>query len=201
MIIIFTVNIPANKTNTPNQPCPQCQVPDQVYKISVIYLESSTRLNYADELGQPELDRLLDDLCPEISDCSERDHLARQFAQVFAPPGAAPATPSRLHPDLMFGIFLLLLLVMVFQIERSQPEALTTALGLLLAGILAYLLGRRWILRRFRSGQAQSAEMRIESALKRWGQLYFCSRDRVIFHPDENQPVPLEQFQTYLHES
>ena len=27
------------------------------------------------------------------------------------------------------------------------------------------------------------------------------SRDRVIFHPAENQPVPLDQFQTYLNES
>lgn len=195
------MNIPTDKTNTPSQPCPQCQVPDQVYKVSAIYLESTTRLTYSDELGQPDLDRLLDDLCPEISDCSERDHLARQFAQVFAPPGAAPAAPSRLHPDLMFGIFLLLLLVLVFQIARAQPESLSVALGLLLAGILAYLLGRRWILRRFQAGQAQSAAQQAETAVKRWGQLYFCSRDRVIFHPEENQPVPLDQFQAYLNES
>ena len=102
----------------------------------MIYLESSTRLTYADDLDQPELDRLLDELCPEISDCSERDHLARRFAQVFAPPGAAPAAPSRLHPDLMFGIFLLLLVVMVFQIARAQPDSLSAALVLLLVGIL-----------------------------------------------------------------
>lgn len=167
----------------------------------MIYLESSTRLTYSDELGQPELDRLLDDLCPEISDCSERDHLARQFAQVFAPPGAAPAAPSRLHPDVMFGIFLLLLVVMVFQIARVQPGALPAALGMLLAGILVYLLGRRLILNRFQAGQARSDARRVETAVKRWGQLYFCSRDRVVFHPQENQPVPLEQFQAYLNES
>lgn len=194
------MNNPPDETNSPNHSCPQCQDSDQVYKVSEIYLESSTRLTYSDELGQPELDRLLDDLCPEISDCSERDHLARQFAQVFAPPGAAPAAPNRLHPDLMFGIFLLLLLVMVFQIARAQPGALPAALGLLLVGILAYLLGRRLILKRFRAGQAQTAAQRVESSVKRWGQLYFCSRDQVVFHPEENKPVPLEQFQTYLNE-
>lgn len=192
---------PPSDATTQNHACPQCQLSDQVYKVSVIYLESSTRLKYDDELGQPELDRLLDDLCPDLSDCSERDHLARQFAQVFAPPGAAPATPNRLHPDLMFGIFLLLLLAMVFQIARAQPDALPAALVLLLAGILAYLLGRRWILRRFQAGNAQSAAQRVETTVKRWGQLYFCSRDRVVFHPDENRPVPLDQFQTYLNES
>ena len=168
----------------------------------MIYLESSTRLSYADELGQPELDRLLDDLCPEISDCSERDHLARQFAQVFAPPGApASATPSRLHPDQMFGIFLLLLLVMVFQIARAQPASLAPALWLLLAGILAYLLGRRLILRRFQAGQAQSAAQRIETAVKRWGELYFCSRDRMVFHPDEMRLIPPDQIHAFLEET
>lgn len=193
-----TENSVQPQTPSPSQSCPRCRQADQTYKVSQIYLESVTRL-HGDEINQPELERLLADLCPDLSDCSERDHLAKQFAQVFAPPPGGEQPSRRLHPDAAFAVFLLMLLVLLYQIATAQANYLPYAVGVLVLGFLAYLFGRGQMLRRHR--KEQDSAPRAELALHRWGRLYFCSRDHGIFHPDDNRLVPLEEIQPYINES
>ena len=192
-----------NNAKASTIPCPACRLADQTYKVSQIYLESSTRLEHDEFLNQPALDRLLEDMCPDLSDCSEQDHLVRQFARAFAPPPPGEARPSpRMHPDAAFAVFLLLLLVMLYQITVSQNNYLPYALGLFALGLLAYLLRRRQAIgqHRTQNQRAQETSHRAESAMRRWGKLYFCSRDHGVFHPDDNRLIPLEEIQPYLNE-
>jgi len=165
--------------------CPNCGQADKTYKVSLLYLESAARFNHRDEGNQPELDELLIDLRSEISSQAAQNQLLSQILQSFSPPPGEKHITRRIHPDTMVIFFSLLALLLLYKIAVSQPAQLPIILILLVGSILAYLLGRKAVVRRYENHvrQEQEENARLETAVTRWTHLYFCSRDKGVFDP------------------
>jgi hypothetical protein len=184
----------------PSPACPKCGQADKTYKVSLLYLESAARLSHLQEGKQPELDELLFDMASENISQVAQNQLVSRFAQSFSPPPGEKQNTRRIHPDTMIIFFALFSLLLVFQIAISQPTQLPAILILLASSLLAYLLTRKRLLKRFedRIRLEQEANSRIENAVTRWMHLYFCSRDKAVFNPEQNLYVPLEQMSDLL---
>ncbi len=178
--------------------CPRCSQADKTYKVSLLYLESAARLNHHQQGDQPELDALLSDLSAETGS-QANSHLTR-FVQHFAPPKGEKRTTRRIHPDSTVIFFALLSMLFIYQVAVSQPSQLPIILILLVGGILAYVLARKSIIKRYeeRVRQEKEENTRMETAVTNWMNLYFCSRDQGVFIPGQNRFAPLEQMSDLL---
>ncbi len=186
---------------TTSPTCPHCGQADKVYKVSLLYLESTARLNQRQAENQPELDGLLTDLLPANSNATTQAHLLSRFLRSFTPPSGEKRITRRIHPDTMVICFALFSLLVIYRIATTQPSQLPAILVLVCVSLMAYILARKSVLRRYqdRVRQEQEENARIESAIARWMRLYFCSRDQGVFDPQQNEFVPLEQMSDLLH--
>ncbi len=180
--------------------CPHCGETDKTYKISLLYLESAARLHQNQTANQPELDSLLDDLGSESNGQEPRSQLLNQFVRSFAPPLGEKHTTRRIHPDAMVIFFSLFSLLLVYQIAVSQPAQLPIIVILIAGSVLAYLLVRKTVVRRYDASVRKELEenARLDTAVTRWMHLYFCSRDKGVFDPEQNRFAPLEQISDLL---
>ncbi len=180
--------------------CPHCGQADKAYKVSLLYLESTARLYQRQAENQPELDGLLSDLLPADSNAITRPQILTRLLHSFTPPSGEKRLTRRIHPDGMVIFFGLILLILVYQVAMTQPAQLPAVLILICGSVLAYLLARKTVLRRYqaRIRQEQEENARIEYAVARWMRLYFCSRDQGVFDPEQNQFVPLERMSDLL---
>lgn len=175
--------------------CPVCAHADRSYKISLLYLEASARLNHRESTNQPELDAVLVDVLPENCTDAEQTQVLNRMVTMFAPPSGQRQVTRRIHPDWMILFLFGIGLFIIFQIAKSQPGGLPVFVSLVGASLLAYLLLRKPILSRYDGllAQERADKSRVERAVARWMRLYYCSRDQIIFDPEENRFVPLEQ--------
>jgi hypothetical protein len=180
--------------------CPHCGQADKTYKISLLYLESTARLHHHETENQPELDSLLADFHAERGGQDVQNQLLNQFTHSFAPPMDEKSMvvkrgSRRIHPDSMVIFFSLLALLIVFQIATTQPVQLPAIVILVAGSLLAYILARKTIVKRYEANvrKEQEESARAEIAMTRWMNLYFCSRDKGVFDPDQNRFAPLEQ--------
>lgn len=181
-------------TQTPPA-CPHCGQADKTYKVTLLYLEITTRLQQGQAADQPELDNLLKDLDAVDCDLDTQNKLLSRLVRSLEPPKGETHTTRRAHPDSMVIFFSLLALLFVFQIAITRSPQLPFIVILLVGSILAYLLARKTIIGRYDSAVRKEREEneRVESAISRWMGLYLCSRDKGIFDPEQNQYAPLEQ--------
>jgi hypothetical protein len=181
--------------------CPHCKQSDKTYKVSFLYVESTARLNHRQVENQPELDGLLADLLDGSGGPRAQTQFLTRLAQALTPPqGEARRAARRVHPDAMVIFFTLLSSLIVYKVATTQAGQLPIILALLAGGILAYLLARKQVVRRYeeKARQEHAAQARLENAVSRWMHLYFCSRDRGVFLPEQNQLVPLERMSDLL---
>lgn len=175
--------------------CPVCALADCAYKVSLLYLEASARLSHRETTNQPELDAVLRDLLPEDCTPADQNNLLNRMVTIFAPPAGERQVTRRIHPDWMILFLFGIGLFIMNQIAQSQPGSLPVFASLFGLTLLFYLLLRKPILRRFTAllAQEQDGKNRVERAVARWMRLYYCSRDQIVFDPEENRFVPLEQ--------
>ena len=186
--------------NRPSPVCSCCGQSDKTYKISLLYLEASARLNQKETANQPELNGLLDDLYPPLESANLNAQVLPDLIRAFAPPAGEKRVTRRIHPDGLVVGFSLMALLMLYQIAADQSESLPFAVIVMSTALLAYLLLRKPLVQRHveQTQQEQEEHRRIEQATERWMQLYFCSRDKGVFIPGKDQLVPLEQMSNYL---
>ncbi len=186
--------------------CPQCGLADKAYKVSLLYQESSTRFQHNEQDHQPELDGLLKDLCSDPTNPADVAQVLGWLTQSFAPPESAqPQSPRRavtISPDLLVAGAGLIMLLLAGLVAVHQPENLPTALLILVAALLIYLAVRRPIMQRYRARiqKDNESQQRAGEATSRWMRLYYCSRDRGVFDPEQNRLVAVEQIQHLLYE-
>lgn len=170
-----------DRTARPDIPCPVCRQPDQVEKVSQLYLEGIG----IQRAGRPQ---------PALQD-------RRLLARRFAPPAPSKAGLLRLiHPDLTVMGFSGVLVFFIAGIWESQRAMLVPALAILAIFFGAYLLQRRKLIATF-EGQVntrKSADRRTERGVSAWMRLYYCARDDVVFEPGKNEAVPASQMIEHL---
>jgi hypothetical protein len=183
--------------------CPQCNLADKVYKVSLLYLESSARLNRRERENQPTLEAVLVDLLPQNNSQAFEEQVVSRLIQTFSPPQGEKRVVRRIHPDALVGFFTLLCGFFIFQIASEQPRALPAALIILTAAGTAYLLARKSVIGIYEARKRQETEAseQVEKEVSRWMRLYFCSRDQAVFYPGEVSFAPAEQTRSFLREA
>ncbi len=183
--------------------CPHCGMKDKTYKVSLLYIESTARLHHHETTNQPELDGLLRDLAPDPLQSAAQQQLLEKMIASFEPPSGKKQVTRRIHPDAMIVFLWLVGLLVIVQARSVNSPQLPMILLLLGATIVAYLTFRRIIVRRYQESvqKEKDEKEQVEEAISRWMRLYFCSREQIVFAPDENRFVPLEQMSELLSSS
>jgi hypothetical protein len=179
--------------------CPSCGQFNTVFKASLVYLQATERLTRRDDMRQPELDRLLQDLKPLHPSESEQERL-RMLTRVLAPPQGRQKISRRVHPDLMVVFFGSLAVMLLFQMAIEQGEALPVAILLFGASLIGYAIARKSIVNKFDATTRLEVDEKqaVEKAIDLWMRLYICSRDEGGFIPGGKQLVPLDQLSVFL---
>ena len=83
---------------------------------------------------------------------------------------------------------------------RHTPETIQSAMGVVIAiEFVAPLAIIHVYMKKRRAAQIQPEIEVWQQAMERWNQLYFCSRDDVVFVPGENLIVPTSQMMDYIY--
>lgn len=183
--------------------CPYCNQSDQTYKVSLLYLEGSARLNRREMTDQPELEAVLNDLLTTESTSAEQKQVISSLVKAFEPPSGSRQVARRIHPDWLILFVCAVGLIIAYQSGSSRPGDLSIIVTLLSASLLVYLLVRRPVIMRYETQNSQDEfeKKNVEKAVARWMRLYFCSRDQTVFDPDENRFVPLEHIEELMKSS
>jgi hypothetical protein len=187
----------------PIPPCPRCGQSDKTYKVSLLYLESSAKLNRQVHQDQPQLERLITDFLTENRTRAEEDPFLTKLIQMFAPPSGEKRFARRIHPDGMVAFFTLLAIFLLYRMAADQPASFTAAAFIFAAAVGLYLFFRKTVIHRYESSkrEEQEANSRVEREVSRWMRLYFCSRDQAVFYPDHSDYAPAEQIRSFLREA
>lgn len=180
--------------------CPQCRQSDKTYKVSLLYLEGTERINHRETQNQPELSALLKDLAPGNGRLPAQSQLVARLVKSFTPPQGEKRVMRHLNPDstvIFFGLFMLIILYQVAMNRSPQAPVLAV---LLTGGLLAYLLARKTVVQRYaeRVHRDQEENARVERAIGVWMRLHFCGRDQCVFDPDTDQFVSPEDINRLL---
>lgn len=176
--------------------CPGCGQSDQVEKVSTLYLVG-IGLSRQPHSGEAPPD--LPPVSPWVSALppGELQALARRMK----PPSSGKQAFTRpLHPDMVVGVFSLVLLVFLYGMWTSQRAMLPVALVVLAVAYAAYLWQRKAVIARFQHNQAtrQSADERARRGVERWMKLYYCDRDDGVFPAQGGELIPTDQMPGYL---
>ena len=172
--------------------CPRCASNTRTFKVSQVYIAGITSAE-----NRSEADRGLLEVVFGKADESGgwNDRLT-----AFAPPVVKPTTAPSIHPD--FAVFLAAMCGLAFISLRFLDDTRLALYGYILLGIaiLAYILGRRKILERFRvpTREAKEEARRVAGHVLRWSRLFYCDRDGCVFDPARGDWSTLEDLPTYL---
>lgn len=176
--------------------CPRCQHFQPVEKVSSLYLVGlETRREYRPGRGKPR--RLESALHHRLADSPE----LLAISHTLAPPSSGKQLTIRpIHPDQAVLVFSLIAPVFLYGMFATQPEAAYGILALLVLFYVAYLWQRSRLVARFQQQQAarRSAKERVQRGIERWMQLYYCAEDQVVFDPEGDEAIPVDQLPGYL---
>jgi hypothetical protein len=180
--------------------CPQCRQSDKTYKVSLLYLEGTERLNHRETQNQPELNALIEDLLPGGNQPLAQSQLVARLVKNLTPPQGEKKVTRRLNPDSTVIFFGLIMLIVLYQVAVSRSSQAPILAVLLTGGLLAYLLARKTVVQRYaeRVRHDQEETARVERAIGIWMRLHFCGRDQCVFDPDTDQFVSPEDIHRLL---
>lgn len=184
----------------PKPDCPSCGQNNHSYKVSLLFIAASARLNHHEEKDRAELDNTLSDLLSQ--DSSEgREHLLRFFVESFSPPRTSRQSSRSIHPDWMVFFGCAIGLFFAYQMALQNSGSLPIMISLVAIGLLLYLLSRRPVLKRYqyRLQNEKGEAHRVDQAMARWMQLYFCTTDQCVYDPEQGLSVSIEQIGDLLY--
>ena len=179
--------------------CPECDLSDQVDKVSKIYMIAIDRKYASRSKGKPRPTELSSGLLKIDAMMSSRDLYS--LAKKLTPPSSGKrATFRPIHPDLVVLVFSLIAPVFLYGIASSQSAVFPWILILLIGFYIFYFLKRKTLIARYEAHlQSQRAtEERIQNGIKRWMQLYYCARDEIVFNPLDSKSVQVDLMNGYL---
>ena len=177
--------------------CPVCGQSDQVEKVSMIYMEGigAGRLlpTAGSQAGRtpPAGQRLTKIPARDLSALSHK----------LAPPSERKSALVRpIHPDLVIGVFTLVIPIFLIGILSQQRGLVFPVLLILVCFYALYFYKRRTVIARFAQEKTSkdAAQSRIERAIKSWMVLYYCARDDGIFLPGRGELVPVDRMAALL---
>jgi len=181
--------------------CPSCGQSDRTYKVSLLYVAASARLNHQEMEAKGDLDAVLSALLPEGSD-RDRHGLLQRLVKKFSPPASQRQFTRTVHPDwyVLFGCAIGLFFS--YQLAMLRSNALPVIISLIIVGVLVYWISRRAVLSRYhaRLDKEKEASGRLDLATARWMGLFYCSRDGFVFDPERQLFVPVEQLGDLLYD-
>lgn len=173
--------------------CPECQQSDQVAKVSTLYMEGIglRKLPVQNKKGDSE---------KRFSTAVSDQELAKLVKWLSPPSSGRSATIRPVHPDWVIAAFTAVLPVFLFGIYQSQPSGLVPVLVILVFFYGLYFLRRKVLIDRYNHEQIkrQAQTRRVEIAIQKWMNLYYCSTDRGVFFPGQDRLVPVEEMLPYL---
>ena len=177
--------------------CPVCGQSDQVEKVSTVYMEGigAGRLPLktgaqVDQMPSPG---------QRLTKIPARDLYV--LSRKFAPPSEGKSALVRpIHPDLVIGIFTLVVPIFLIGILAQQRGLLLPVLLILACFYALYFYKRKTVIARYDQEKTSkdAAQTRVECAIKSWMKLYYCARDGGIFLPGRGELVPVDQMAAYL---
>lgn len=159
--------------------CPECGQPDLVEKASTIYMRGVAEKWKGRVASQTPASQASTAFFAEMEP-AELQKLSRRLA----PPSTGKQAPTRpIHPNLAVLAFSLVSPIFLYGIYTSQPGALIPILALLAGFYATYFWKRRSILARFEAQllKQEKARNRVNMALERWMETYYCAREDVVF--------------------
>jgi hypothetical protein len=179
--------------------CPECGKTESVIKVNKIYVESlSSKPDGKDcviahVLHWPE-DKAAD---------SKKTYAEVTFLKYFNPPAGKTIVTRQVHPDMYVGIFSILVIALLYQIHQQQRNVFFIALGIVVVFYIVYFAGRKYILGKYqhRHDEEVAAGKKTESAIGRWMKMYYCCEDGIVFNPEKNISIPLDQMRAKLLDS
>ena len=153
--------------------CPQCGEIDAVRKVSAIYNNGfSTIPNDSPLVPYGVVDKTITTIT--------------SLAQKIAPP-PEPKDPGGMNLGCLFLLFI------VFLIASSTSWIFALGITITLAFLVNYFL--------FMPLQKEYKELKPEwdEAIRRWSELYYCSRDDCVFNPNTGESVPPERISALIY--
>jgi hypothetical protein len=195
-------------------PCPVCDRNDQVAKVSTIYLTAIgiNRLPVRNE-HQTKPGLVIDPNQVQGKENRQTNaphgksftHLSaaelKQLSSKLKPPASPKQAFSRpVHPDTVILTFSLVVPFFLFGVIQSQSGMIIPMVAILIFAYALYFWKRKKIILKFNQKLAEkiAAERRIQRALERWMNLYYCARDEVIFEPGKEQGMSIDLIHGYL---
>lgn len=184
---------------TKNPACPQCGKTNTVAKVNHIYLENLSTKPLTEDLLIPHVLRWPAD--KPVNSKKTYDEIT--FLKQFNPPSGQTVVIRQVNPDLVVILFTLLVFFFLYNIYMTQRGAFLIALGIIALFYIAYFIGRKFIMKKFKQRQDadQAAKKKAEAAIGRWMKMYYCWDEGVVFLPGENRAIPLNEIRDYLNEA
>jgi hypothetical protein len=178
--------------NGPVPPCASCGERDRIAKLSRIYFDALSMIAHPAQT-LPQSLSLLQGRKGQKPRGIGRSRYYHDVVRMVAPPSGARKVVRLLHPDAVVFGFAAISGLVLFQMFRSRLLELIPAVGVLALALAAYLLGRRFVIRRYRRERDREAGegQRIRSAVEQWMKLYYCGKEGTAFDPGSGRTYPL----------
>jgi len=178
--------------------CPKCGLEDKSIKVSAIYIEALQ--NFRSKGVSPLLAQIMTDPTQLNAPGILKTQALRALVRSFGPPSGGRQIIRPINPNLVVAAFTLISIFFVVQIYISQRELFVPILVLVAAFYLGYAVFRNRIQARYQKRIQENLDIKssYEAAIGLWMRLYYCSRDEIVFNPEENRWMPLEAMEAYL---
>jgi hypothetical protein len=105
-----------------------------------------------------------------------------------------------LHPDIVAVVLTAAGLFFVYEAYTQMPPALIPIVIVLVLGILVYFYYRKASVKKYDEMMAESNEetVSMDQAIALWMKLYYCGRDGLVFDPESNRHIPLDEMKKFL---
>ena len=176
--------------------CPLCHASRHIYKVSQIYLESIKVFDKNEP--HPVFDEMFAMNGKDIAPLPSR--FSHEFTHLFAPPSGRAELLRPIHPDLIVFVFTVIMFFFLYNIYAAQPGVVYPFLIILGAAFLGYFAFRKKLVSRYEADLAGSKTeyVSVEQAVARWMKLYYCATEGIVFDPETQSSVPLDEMKKFL---
>jgi hypothetical protein len=176
--------------------CPICGEPDKTLKVSQVYLESISNKELIEGKNKKSLRVILQDDEGEPF----KGRFSTEFIKAFSPPSGKTAVFRSVHPDQVMVALFLLSIFFLYNIYLQQPGTFWIAAVVFAILVIFYIAARKSIIAKYQKSKDENAQSneRVKKSIKYWMELYYCARDKVIYHPQRNEHFPIGEMKSYL---
>lgn len=176
-------------------------MPENVYKISRIYLEGSAYLHHQNPEQYSNLVNILrDTFSDDDGNTKARKNFVTHLVNITKPPSGNNQVLRLIHPDLMAGFLLVITIIMIIRAGHGQVDNLPALLVLGGLVLIGYLTFRKKGIQIYEERKLlEKAEIaKIEKGVTRWMRLYYCAADQIFFDPETSLQLEPDSVKNYL---